>query len=124
MTESAYSINERATKHCARMTLSNLVWLEYLDTRQDKSNTTSCVNVEPNRNQRCFPWLNRITLSQMPEGSNLMSNQTQAMSTPDNLVGGAVTCEPYLPLVGPKPPCKGGSYARIQHKGSYEYNEY
>ena len=49
----------------------------------------------------------------MSEDSNLMCNQNQALTTPVNLVGGALTCEPYLPLVGPKPPCKGGSYARI-----------
>jgi len=54
----------------------------------------------------------RVDRSQlrMSEDSNLMCNQTQALSTPDNLVGGALTCEPYLPLVGLKPPCKGGNY--------------
>lgn len=55
----------------------------------------------------------RVDRSQlrMPEGSNLMLHQNQALTTPVNLVGGAVTCEPYLPLVGLKPSCKGGSYA-------------
>ena len=50
------------------------------------------------------------TQTRMPQGFKLMDNQIQALSTPDNLVGGVLMCEPYLPLVGPKPPYKGGSY--------------
>ena len=47
------------------------------------------------------------TQTRMPEGFNLMCNQTQALSTPDNLVGGAGNREPYRSIAGLNRPVMG-----------------
>jgi len=84
MIESVVS-NEERPPRIARSDLSNLVWLDDLDTRRCNPNTTSCVKVHPKHTSRCF-----CQVRPYPRLLHLI-NQTQALSTPDNLVGGAET---------------------------------
>jgi len=53
------------------------------------------------------------TQSRMPEGFNLMLNQNQALSTPDNLVGGAVMRTIPTASSGLNHPTKGEAMSKL-----------
>ncbi len=51
--------------------------------------TAACLKAPSPMGVCRIDWAAQLTQTRMPEGFNLMSNQNQALSTPDNLVGGA-----------------------------------
>jgi len=84
-----------------RLGPSNLVWLDDLDTRRFKSNTSSCVHVEAKHYQSVF-------LPSSYRNSNSLQQQIHALSEPpDNVVGGAFNAGHTGTEYGPDHPEKG-----------------